>query len=205
MEPVDTITTIEALEQLYGSARPRSLAKEMAAIDDAYRRIIEAAPFCAIATVGPGGLDCSPRGDGPGFVRILDETTVVMPDRPGNRRLDTLRNIVADPRVALLFLIPGWEEALRINGRATISTNVELLASMAVDGKEPQTAVIVEIDTMYFQCARAIKRAGLWDEAAKVDPTSLPTAGELLRSAVKDFDGEAYDATLQKHQAETLY
>jgi PPOX class probable FMN-dependent enzyme len=205
MEPGDTITSVAALEALYGTARPTSLAKEMAVIDDAYRRLIEAAPFCAVATVGPGGLDCSPRGDGPGFVRILDERTVAIPDRRGNRRLDTLRNIVADPRVALLFLIPGWEEALRINGRATINTNAELLASMAVDGKEPQTAVIVEIDTMYFQCARAIKRAGLWDEKAKVDPASLPSAGDLLRSAVKDFDGAAYDVELQKRQAETLY
>ena len=150
-------------------------------------------------------MDCSPRGDGPGCVKIIDETTVAFPDRRGNNRLDTLRNIIVDPRVALLFLIPGWNECLRINGRATISTDPALLDEFIFKGKRPVTAVIIKIDAMYFQCARAIKRAGLWSEEAKVDPKTLPTAGRLVKSVMQEFDAETYDGALQERQAKTLY
>ena len=161
--------------------------------------------FFAIASIGPDGMDCSPRGDGPGFVRILDESTVAFPDRRGNNRLDTLRNIVVDPRVALLFLIPGLNETLRINGTAHLSTDSDLLNSFVVKGRRPVTAVIVKIDTMYFQCARALKRAGLWDVSAQVDPKTLPSAGQLVQSVMQEFDSADYDAKLQDRQAKTLY
>ena len=203
-----TVNSIEELEALYpGPPAEASIRKETQRINEEYRQLIETAPFFAIASIGggDGGMDCSPRGDGPGSIRILDENTIAFADRRGNNRLDTLRNIVADPRVALLFLIPGWHECLRINGRATIFTDPDLLAGFEVKGRLPITAVVVQIDTMYFQCARAIKRAGLWEEAAKIDPKTLPTAGRLVQSVMDDFDGATYDAGLQERQAKTMY
>ena len=200
------VNTIEQLEALYpGPIAKATWGKETNTINDEYRQLIEAAPFFAVASVAAEGMDCSPRGDGPGSVKILDANRVAFADRRGNNRLDTLRNIVADPRVALLFLIPGWNECLRINGRATITTEPKLLAGFEVQGKLPVTAVVVEIDTMYFQCARAIKRAGLWDEASKVDPKTLPTAGRLVKSVLQEFDAETYDGALQARQAKTMY
>ena len=204
----DAITSIAELEALYpgiAKAAPATMLKETSLINDEYRQLIEAAPFFAVASIGLEGMDCSPRGDGSGFVRILDERTIAFPDRRGNNRLDTLRNIVADPRVALLFLIPGWDECLRINGKARISTDTDLLGSFDVNGKLPVTAVVLSIETMYFQCARAIKRAGLWDEGAKIDPKTLPTAGRLVKSVLPEFEAEAYDGALQVRQAKTLY
>ena len=199
------ITTIEELEELYAQPLATTVGKESPVINEPYRRLIEAAPFCAIASIGPGGLDCSPRGDGPGFVRILDAQTVAIPDRRGNNRLDTLRNIVHDPRVALLFLIPGLHEALRMNGRATISTEPQLLSSFAVDDKAPATAIVLKMETMYFQCARALKRSRLWNVDAQVDPQALPSAGTLLKSVLTDFDDQAYDDGLAERQSRTLY
>src|SRR5262249_10523276 len=140
-----------------------SLLKEVQRLTPEYRRWIEAAPFLALATIGPAGLDCSPRGDPAGeLLHILDSKTLVIPDRRGNNRLDTLRNIVADPRVALLFLIPGADETLRVNGRAVISTDPALITRFTRNGKPPATVLIVTIESVYFQCARALKRAQLW-------------------------------------------
>ena len=202
---MNRIETIADLEALYGESPPASIAKETPVINSAYRRLIEAAPFCSIASIGEEGMDCSPRGDGPGFVHILDDRTIAIADRRGNNRLDTLRNIVSDPRVALLFLIPGWNEALRINGRAYVSNDPDLLKSFDVNGKSPATAIVIEIDSMYFQCARAIKRAKLWDADALVPLDQLPKAGELVQSVVADFDAAEYDGALQERQAKTLY
>ncbi len=202
---VHRIETVAQLETLYGAAGESALAKETPTINSAYRRLLEAAPFCSIASIGQQGMDCSPRGDGPGFVRILDDRTIAIADRRGNNRLDTLRNIVVDPRVALLFLIPGWNEALRINGRSHLSADPDLLRPFAVNDKLPATVIITEIDTMYFQCARAIKRARLWDPGARVPLSKLPTAGDLVQSVIADFDGPAYDDALPERQAKTLY
>ena len=202
---MNRIETIADLEALYGESPPASLAKETPVINSAYRRLIEATPFCSIASIGEEGMDCSPRGDGPGFVHILDDRTIAIADRRGNNRLDTLRNIVSDPRDALLFLIPGWDEALRINGHAYVSNDPDLLKSFDVHGKSPATAIVIEIDTMYFQCARAIKRAKLWDTDALVPLDQLPKAGELVQSVMADFDAAEYDNALQERQAKTLY
>lgn len=202
---VKSIAELEALYPGIAKIAPAAILKETPLINAEYRQLIEAAPFFAIASIGPEGMDCSPRGDGPGFVHILDERTIAFPDRRGNNRLDTLRNIVFDPRVALMFLIPGWNECLRINGTAQVTADADLLARFAMDGKLPASAVIVTIETMYFQCARALIRARLWDPDARDDPKELPSAGRLVKSTMRDFDAEGYDNGLQERQARTLY
>src|SRR5512132_2805052 len=169
------VTTVEALERIYGEPYGPSIAKETDRITAHYRAFIEAAPFFALATAGSDGLDCSPRGDAPGFVRVHDEKTLMIPDRRGNNRVDSLRNIVRDPRVALLFLIPGSGSTLRVNGRARVSVHPDLLVSFEVDGKAPRTVIIITVDEIYFQCARAIVRSDLWNPDKRIDPKTLPT------------------------------
>ena len=188
------ITTVEELEALYGTPVETSLAKEVDRITPQYRALIEASPFVALATAGPEGLDCSPRGDRSGFVRIHDENTVMIPDRRGNNRVDSLRNIVRDPRVALLFLLPGSGSTLRINGHAQLSIDPELLESFAVDGKPPRSVVVIAVETIYFQCARAIIRSELWNPDRFIDPATLPTPGQILATLSENrLGGEAYD------------
>lgn len=206
LDPAHVITSAATLEALYGAPNPNSLAKEVPFLHPHYRAFLEAAPFVSIATVGPGGMDCSPRGDAPGFVRAHDEKTVMIPDRRGNNRIDTLKNLVADPRIGLLFLIPGVGETLRINGRARISIEPALLARFAVDDKPPRSVIVVDIDTVYFQCSRALVRSRLWDAAAQVTRSALPSTGTLIADIGKGgFDGAQYDRELDQRVAETLY
>lgn len=174
------LKTVEELEALYGLPQETSTAKEVPALTQQYRRLIEASPFYALATAGPEGLDCSPRGDLKDGIRIADAGTLLLPDRRGNNRIDSLRNIVRDPRVGLLFLIPGSGTTLRVNGRAEISVEPALLASFSVEGKPPRSVIVVHIESVYFQCARAIIRADLWNPARHVDPASLPSVGSVL-------------------------
>lgn len=203
---MNVIANLAELEALYGTPGATSLTKETVRLTAEYRRWIAAAPFLAIATSGPGGLDCSPRGDATGqLLHVLDDATIAIPDRRGNNRLDTLRNLVGDPRVALLFLAPGINETLRINGRAVISTDPALIGRFGVGGKMPATVIVVTIGQVYFQCARALVRSRLWDTAAHVDPALVPTPGEMVRSADTAFDADAYDAALPARQAATLY
>jgi uncharacterized protein len=202
---MSAITSIAELEAMYGESPPASLRKETPQLTSAYRQIVEAAPFCTVATSGPGGLDCSPRGDEPGFVHVLDDKTLAIPDRRGNNRLDTLRNIIADPRIALLFMIPGVNETLRINGRATLTTAPELINRFVVNNVAPKLVIVIALDTVYFQCARALVRSRLWDPAARVDRSSVPTAGQMLKSADRAFDGATYDIGLAERQKATLY
>jgi uncharacterized protein len=191
---MSTITTIEELEALYGQPQETSLVKEVDAITPEYRRFIDAAPFAALATAGPEGLDCSPRGDVPGFVRVHDDKTLMMPDRRGNNRVDSLRNIIRDPRIALLFLVPGSGTTLRVNGRAHLSTEPALLHSFEIEGKPPRSVIVMTVDAVYFQCARAIVRSDLWNPAKHVDPKSLPTPGQILaRLSENRIGGESYD------------
>ena len=172
----DTIETLAQLEALYGVPNDASTVKEVPHITAEYRAMIEASPFAALATAGPEGLDCSPRGDRPGeLVRVADERTLLMPDRRGNNRVDSLRNILRDPRVGLMFLIPGHGNALRVNGRAHLSVAPGLLESFAVEGRLPRSVIVVAVETVYFQCARAVLRARLWEAEARVPPGSLPT------------------------------
>src|ERR1700745_2559927 len=174
------VSTIEQLEAIYGFPNDASTVKVADRVTSSYRVLIEKSPFAALATCGPEGLDCSPRGDMAGFVRIHDEKTLMMPDRRGNNRIDSLRNIVRDPRVALLFLIPGCSNALRVNGRAYVSADAELLASFKMEGKAPRSVIVMTVDEIYFQCARAIVRAELWNPEKRVDPRTLPTPGQIL-------------------------
>ncbi|MER9418754.1 pyridoxamine 5'-phosphate oxidase family protein [Mesorhizobium sp. M0306] len=188
------ITSVEQLEALYGLPGEASVVKELDQLIPEYAAFIESSPFAALATCGPEGLDCSPRGDLAGFVRIHDPKTLMMPDRRGNNRADSLRNILRDPRVALLFLVPGSGTTLRVNGRARITTDPGLCVSFAVGGKPARSVTIVEVDAVYFQCARAIHRSELWNPARHVDPRSLPTPGQILEiTSRKNIDGEVYD------------
>ncbi|MBC8037663.1 MAG: pyridoxamine 5'-phosphate oxidase family protein [Rhizobiales bacterium] len=201
------VTTLAELEHIY-SATPTlaSLAKEVGFISPHYRKLIESSPFAVLATMGPEGLDCSPRGDRPGFVRIQDERTLVMPDRHGNNRIDSLRNILRDPRVALLFLIPGSGTTFRVNGKAVISADPDLLASFAVDGKPPCTALVITVEAAYFQCARAIIRSGLWDATRHVDASAIPTPGDILEALSKsEIDGHVYDVEWPARASKTLW
>lgn len=188
------IASLEQLEALYGTPNDASTVKEVPVITAEYRALIEASPFCALATSGPEGLDCSPRGDDGPVVRIADDRTLLMPDRRGNNRIDTLRNVVRDPRVALLFLIPGSGTTLRVNGRAVLSVDPALLDSFVMEGKAPRSVMIITVETIYFQCARAVHRAHLWDASRHVDPKSLPTPGRILASLSEGkVGGEVYD------------
>lgn len=200
-----TIQSIEALEALYRSPADASLAKVTYELTDEYRRIIEASPFCIVATEGPDGLDASPRGDQPGFVTVLDAATLALPDRRGNNRLDSLRNIVLTSRIALLFLVPGYQETLRVNGSATLSTDPDLCETMAVKGKLPTCVIVVKIREVYFQCARAIIRSELWTASHDPGGKSLPTAGQMIKAAASDFDAATYDGELRQRQLKTLY
>lgn len=189
------ISSISELEEIYGTdLAPASTVKEVPYITPAYRRYIEASPFVALATVGPEGLDCSPRGDQGHVVTVVDQKTLMMPDRRGNNRIDSLKNIVRDPRVALLFLVPGSNTTLRVNGRAIVTADKEICAPFEMEGKLPRSVIAIDVEAAYFQCARALMRSALWSEDAKIDPKSLPTPGQML-AEVSDgaVGGDTYD------------
>ena len=175
------IDTLQRLEALLGQPSDASLSKEVPYIHPAYRAMIEAAPFAVLATTGPCGLDAAPRGDPPGFVQLLDDKTLLLPERRGNNRADSLRNIVADPRVALLFLIPGVGETLRVNGRARISVAPDLLARFVVNGQPPKCVIVVDVETVFFQCARAIQRSRLWSAVPPRHPAPRAHTGRNPR------------------------
>jgi uncharacterized protein len=189
-----TVTTTEALESLYDKPVGASLMKEIDHINAHYRALIEAAPFVVIATSGPEGLDCSPKGDMPGFVRVADEKTVMIPDRRGNNRLDSMHNLIDDPRIALLFLIPGVGETLRINGRAAVSVDLALRESFAVNGKPARAVLIVNVETVFFHCSKAMVRAKMWDPKSQIARNSLPSTGTIIAElSGGKLGGEQYD------------
>jgi uncharacterized protein len=203
---MSAIATIEQLEAIYGQTNDASTVKVADRVTPSYRVMIQKSPFAALATAGPEGLDCSPRGDRAGFVRIHDEKTLMMPDRRGNNRIDSLRNIVRDPRVALLFLIPGCGNTLRVNGRAHVSADADLLASFRMEGKAPRTVIVMTVDEIYFQCARAIVRSDLWNPDKRVDPRSLPTPGQILAEMSGNrVGGEDYDRAWPERARQTMW
>ena len=204
---MSVIDSLEALEALYDTAPvAASLVKVAPQITPHYQALIEASPFVALATIGPEGLDCSPRGDRPGFVRVADPRTLILPDRRGNNRIDSLRNVVRDPRVALLFLIPGSGTTFRVNGRAAISADPDLLDSFAIDGKAPRTVMVITVEEAYFQCARAIVRSGLWKAESQVDPATIPSPGAMLAAVTAgEVGGEAYDREWPERAARTMW
>ncbi len=194
------------LDALYGEPVPTSILKEIDHISDDYARYVSASPFVLMATSGPEGLDCSPRGDPKGFVRIADPKTLMIPDRRGNNRIDSLRNIVRDPRVGLLFLVPGIGVTLRVNGRAELSTDPDLCASFSMEGKAPKCVIIIHVERAYTQCKKALVRSRLWDVETFIAQDSLPTIGAMMeRLAPGDFDGKAYDAAYPERMKQTIY
>lgn len=200
------IETVEELAAIYGGGvSEASVAKVTNYLTPLYRQMIEASPFVALATVGPEGLDCSPRGDLGGVVRVVDDKMLQMPDWRGNNRVDSLSNIVRDPRLALMFLIPGSNTTMRINGRGVVSNDDALLSSFEMDGKHPRTVIVVTIDEVYFQCARALIRSELWNPDHFVDPKNLPTPGLMLKAATEAFDHETYDREWAARAARTMW
>lgn len=201
------ISSIDQLEALYADpVPPAAHAKSLDHISEHYRKFIEASPFMLLATVGPSGVDCSPRGDPAGFVSVADAKTLIIPDRRGNNRLDSLRNIVVDPRVHLLFLIPGIGETMRVIGRAVISADAGLCASFAMEGKAPRSVIIVTVEEIYFQCQKALVRSKLWDAATQIPRSALPSTGEMLSAITKGgFDGDAYDKAYPERLKQTIY
>jgi PPOX class probable FMN-dependent enzyme len=194
-----------ALKALYGEPGEASIIKEVTRLTPEYRALIEASPFCILATAGEGGLDATPRGDPAGFVDVVDDQTLIMPDRRGNNRIDSLLNIVRDPRVGLLFLVPGVNETLRVNGRARITADAAMLQRYQMDGKAPKTALVIHVEAAYFQCSRALHRSKLWDPALYRARQDLPSAGQMLKGAQASFAAEDYDRGLDERVRSTLY
>jgi len=190
-----TIGSESELRELIGSPSEVVASKITDRLNDLTRQFIERSPFLCIATARPdGGLDVSPRGDPAGFVRIIDEHTLLLPDRPGNKLADTLTNLFEDDRVALLFLIPGVGDSFRVNGRASVIQDEELLAESAVEGKTPQLGILVRIEEAYTQCSKALIRSDLWNPEKHIEREKLPSSGAILKSiADPDFDAEQYD------------
>lgn len=205
-DPRHDVTQLAALEGLFDAVKEVSILKELDHVDANYAAWIAASPFCVLGTVGPDGLDCSPRGDAPGFVRLLDPRTLLLPDRRGNNRIDSLRNIVADPRVALLFFIPGQGETLRVNGRCRLSADPELCAEFVMQGKAPKLVLVVSVESVFFQCSRALVRSRLWDAQRHVAAGALPTPGQVLAELSQQrIDGAEYDRELPGRVKTTLY
>jgi PPOX class probable FMN-dependent enzyme len=205
-ETLPNLVTSEAqLDALYGQPAGPAVIKEIDHISSHYRRFIEMSPFVILATSGPEGLDCTPRGDPPGFVRVVDNHTVLLPDRRGNNRIDSLRNIVRDPRIALLFLIPGEGRTLRINGRAAISIDSDLCESFTMEGKVPRSVLVVTAERVYTQCPKALVRSRLWDAHRHVEEGALPSSGTIMKSLQQGFDGETYDRDYPQRLKETIY
>ena len=201
-----SIRTLADLEALYDAPVPTSITKEIDHLTELHCAYIEASPFVVVATSGPGGVDCSPRGDPPGFIRVVDERTLLMADRRGNNRLDTLRNLVGDPRIGLLFLVPGVGVTLRVNGTAEISTDQALRESFSMDGKLPTTVIIVTTTSVYTQCPKALIRSHLWDPARHREQSELPSVGDIMEAITAgEFDGKAYDAAYPERVRQTIY
>lgn len=205
--PSNAITSLEQLEALYGTPSEKAVTKEIDYISPEYQAFVEASPFVILSTVAPEGTDASPRGDPAGFVRVLDSKTVLLPDRNGNNRTDSLRNVVRDPRVSLLFLVPGVGETLRINGTAEVRVDPDLLASFEFQGKLPRSVLKVTAERVYFQCQKALHRSKLWDPASLPEKRPVPTAGQILKALDEDksFDAASYDAGYPAHMKRTIY
>lgn len=200
-----TITSLPQLEALFGAVGEASFKKEVDYLHPAYQALIRASPFAVLTTAGPGGLDASPRGDPPGFVAIQDEKTLLLPERRGNNRIDSLRNLLADPRMALIFFVPGVGETLRVNGRARITVAPEMLRRFSMEGKPPHCVLVISVESVFFQCARALQRSKLWQAAPQGRP-DVPTPGTMLQALTASaIDGEKYDRELPARQKSTLY
>jgi PPOX class probable FMN-dependent enzyme len=201
-----TITSVEQLREIYDPPFERSLRKQLDHIDAVSRRFIAASPFLILASSGPYGIDCSPRGDHPGFVRVANDKTLLIPDRRGNNRLDSLQNIVENSAVGLIFLVPGVNDTFRVNGRAHLSTDPQLLDQFAVSGKAPKAVLVVTVDEAFVHCPRAFVRADLWNPAKFAPRGEVPTIGDMLEAHTAGFvNAAAYDEEAKVVVPKTLY
>lgn len=206
IDSAQRVTTVEELEALYGAVFPPAIIKEVDHIHPIYRPFIETAPLAILATAGSDGMNATARGDPAGFIHIEDEKTLILPDRRGNNRVDSLHNIIADPRVALLFIIPGVGETLRVNGTAEIIVGPDYLQRFAVAGQPPKSVLRIAVQSVLFQCSRAVIRSGLWKQESQVDRKSLPSVGTILRTLSEAaIDGDVYDKAAPQRLASTLY
>ena len=201
------LNTEADLRTVYKQPGGGAVGKEIAQIDAHFAHFISLSPFLCIGTAGENGLcDVSPRRGEPGFVHVIDARTLAMPDRPGNNRLDSLGNITRNPGVGLLFFVPGFEDTLRVNGVAHVTTEPELMARFTTDGKPPRSVVLIDVKEAYLHCVKAIKRAGLWTQEAQVDRATFPTAGQVYRDQLKlEIPGEVIDASLDQDARDNLY
>jgi hypothetical protein len=201
------ITSVEQLEAVFPEVPiGNAITKEIDHVNATYRALIEAAPFFALATSGPEGLDCSPRGDPAGFVRVADEKTLLIPDRRGNNRIDSFRNIIRDPRVALMFMIPGCGEVIRVIGKAAISADPDLCAQFVLFGKVPKVVLVVTVERVYYQCPKALVRSKLWDPQTWIDRKSLPTPGKILAEITGGRqDADKHDREYPERLKATIY
>ena len=198
--------TTDELASRYGEPSDLVKRKVLAKLDRHCRNFIAASPFLVIASAdAEGRVDASPRGDAPGFVAVLDERTLALPDRPGNKRLDTLRNLLANPRVGMIFFLPGMNETFRVNGRAEISTDPALLARFAVGGKKPLSVMLVTVEEAFLHCAKALIRSDLWNPEKRIDRKSFPTLGQMVADQIEGVDAEAADAAVEESIRERLY
>jgi PPOX class probable FMN-dependent enzyme len=197
---MSAVSTVTDLRAIYGTPSPNSLAVRcvLPCLDEHHRAFIALSPFVVIASADAQGVpDVSPRGDLPGFVAVPDDHTLLLPDRPGNKKLLTLSNILENPKVALIFLVPGREDSLRVNGRAQITTDPTLLAPLAVQGKDPRSALIVTVEQAWLHCGKALIRSRLWEAEAHVAPDALPTLGKMLADQIAGLDAAEADARLE--------
>jgi PPOX class probable FMN-dependent enzyme len=206
---VQTITTIDQLENIYGDVSKAAKWKEIDHINAHYQQFIEAAPFLILATSSEKGIDCSPRGDPAGFVRVVNEKCIQIPDRRGNNRLDTLRNIIANPNVGVIFLIPNVGETIRVSGKAELIIDPQLCESFAINGKPASSVLSITVEKAYFQCQKAIARSKLWDAQSHIQRSELPSAGDMVKvfSAMQkaEFDAKSYDADYPQRMKNTMY
>lgn len=204
--PENTITSVEALYTLYKQPHERAEQKEIHKLDAHCRRFIALSPYVILGTSGNDGTaDASPRGDAPGFVQVLDDNTVLIPDRPGNNRLDSMRNIVENPAVGLLFLLPGVRETLRINGDATITTDPALLEAQAVKGKLPTSIIRIDVKSAYMHCGKSIIRSRLWDPASQEASEGFPSLGKILADQIDGLNARDTDENLEEAYKSRLY
>ena len=201
------IETVEELRSSYGAPSERAVRKALDRLDRHCRRFIALSPFVVLASAGADGrVDCSPRGDPAGFVAVLDEKTILLPDRRGNNRADSLTNVLENPHVGMLFMIPGVNETLRLNGRAKLTTDPARLEPLAVNGRVPRSGLVVEVEEVFLQCTKALVRSRLWADETRVDrKTALPSFGQMLADHIGESDGEKVDREIRARLPETLY
>ena len=198
------ITSLAALRERYGAPHERAVLKETDRLHRHHVRFVELSPFFAISSIGPDGRgDVSPRGEKPGFVHVLDDVTLAIPDRPGNNRIDTLGNIIGNPNVGLMFMVPGVNEILRVNGEAELRDDADLMARFVVNGKPPRLVIVVKVAQAYLHCAKALMRSALWDERAKNPRSVLPSMGEMLRDQIgPQIELESEEAAVARYRTQ---